>query len=433
MKRILFLVACMFLSGISLSGCGTEQKVTEAAVAEDSENQELILAGIDLDADVLSAVTVFNETSNGIVITVKDYGDGSGVLSDDTLVKVCKDVMNGDIPDMYIMSSASIWPVDFLNSQSVFVDLYPFLDDDSTISRDDFFSTILKTAQKDDELCCFPVSYMLKGIWGLPEYCDGTRFPVDRVSELCQLYPENHMLFGVFSSMDLINMEVSQNLDSYVNWETRACDFASEEFINVLKAAGNLPGYRPTDRDETMDYAAGTYLLEGRQFFAPYTVSDFKAYIMMTESMEFNPYGGDMVSMTLTDSEVALDIQSSFAITGACSDPNAAWQFLRTFLELEYQQSLSTATSPALPVNIHAFTAETDRLLTENNGTKADFDGILELMESVKVDITSDVRIESILYEEATAYFSGKQTVEDAARMIQERVSAYLMEYEELS
>ena len=431
MKRTLFLFAVLFVLGIGLSGCGETQDAADSAVVESLEKQELILAGIDFDASILSAVTTFNQVSDDTVVTLRDYGDGSGVLSNNTLISVYKDVITGDIPDMYIMSTSSIWPMDALLAQGVFVDLYPFLDADTAISRDDFFSTILETVQQDDALFYFPLSYALKGIWGLPEYWDGNnnRFPIDRIPELRRMYPENDMLFGGFSPMELINMELSQNWDLYVNWETRECDFISERFLDVLEAAYHLPKYRPSGRDEMMDYALGVYLLEGRQFFAPYTLSNFGSYLMMTEGVVFNPYGGDMVSMTLTDSEVVLDIRSSFAITSACRNPDAAWQFLRTFLELEYQQSLPTATAPTLPMNVHAFTAETDRLLTENNGREAGFGRILELIESAKAVISSDTQIEFIIYEEVSAYFSNDKTAEEAARMIQDRVSTYLVEY----
>lgn len=435
MKRTWFLFAVLFLFSIGLWGCGETQDDAGSAAVESPEKQELILAGIDFDASVLSAVTTFNQASDDIVVTLRDYGDHSGVLSSDTLTRVYKDVVTGDIPDMYIMPSSSVWPMDALLAQGVFADLYPFLDDDPAISRDDFFSTLLETVQQDGGLFYFPISYALNGIWGLPEYADGNRFPIDRIPELRRLYPENDMLFGGLTSMELINMELSQNWDLYVNWETGECEFISERFQDVLEAAYHLPQYRPADRDERMDYFAGVYLLEGRQFFAPYTVSDFEAYLMRTEGVEeeidvvFNPYGADMVSMTLTDSEVVLDVRSSFAISSTCSDPAAAWQFLRTFLELEYQQSLPTAAAPTLPINVHAYTAETDRLLAEGKGTDAGFGRILELIESAKAVSSSDMQIEFIVYEEVSAYFSDEKSAEEAACMIQDRVSAYLEEY----
>lgn len=437
MKRTLLLSAGLFLLGTGLSGCGETQDTAGSAVMESPEKQELVLAGIDFDASLLSAVAAFNQASVDTAVTLRDYGTHSGTLSNDTVTRIYRDAVTGDIPDMYIMPSSPGWPMDALLAQGVFADLYPFLDDDPAISRDDFFPTLLETVQQDDALYCFPISYALKGIWGLPEYGGGNsnRFSVDRIPELRRLHPEHDMLFGGLSPMDLINMELSQNWDSYVNWETGECDFVSERFLEVLEAAYHLPPYRPAGRDEMMDYAAGVYLLEGRQFFAPYTVSDFEAYLMATVGVEgeagvvFNPYGADMVSMTLADSEVVLDVGSSFAISSACGDPDAAWQFLRTFLELEYQRSLPTATAPSLPINVHAFTAETDRLLAEGKGTDAGFGRILELIESAKAVSLSDMQIESIVYEEVSAYFSDDKTAEEAARMVQDRVSTYLAYY----
>lgn len=460
MKRTLHLLAGLFLIGTGLSGCGAVQDVAESVVVESlevpesteslervetpespeiSEKQELILAGIDFDDSILSAVTSFNQSNDNTAITLRDYGDQSGVLSADVLSRVYKDVVDGNIPDMYLMQSASAWPLGALMAQDVFVDLYPFLDDDPVISRDDFFSTVLETVQQDGALYYFPVSYILEGIWGLPEYSDGSRFPVNRISELRQKYPEYDMLFGDLSPMDLISMELSQNRELYVDWETKECDFTSERFLNVLEAAGYLPQYRPSGRAEMMDYAAGVYLLEGRQFFAPYMVSGFASYLMMTEGVEgvsdaaLNPYGDNMVSMTLADSEVALEVQNSFAISSKCSNPDAAWQFLRTFLELEYQQSITTPTAPNLPVNVHAFAAETDRLLAEGQGTEAGFDRILEMIESAKAVSLFDMQIMLMIHEEASSCFSGEITPEEAARKIQDRVSTYLAKYCQIS
>lgn len=460
MRRIMFLFAGLFLLGTGLSGCGdtpdaaesvvaessiaTESAVTESsdtaesAVAEKTEKQELILAGIDLDASILSAVTSFNQASDDIVITIRDYGDSSGVLSDDMLVSIYKDIVAEDIPDMFLMSSSPSWFIDALITQGAFTDLNPLLDSDPAISRSDFFAPILETVQRDDKLFYFPISYTLNGIWGPPEYSgNSNRFPVDRIAELRQLYPENDMLFGGLSAMELIGMELSQNYNLYVNWEAKECDFISERFLDVLEAAYHLPGYRPAGRDERLDLVTGVYLLEGRQFFAPYTVTGFESYLMMTTGVAgevdvvFNPYNSDMVSMTLTDSAVVLDVRSLFAISSACSDPKAAWQFLGTFLEPEYQQSLPAAQAPALPVNIQAFTAETDRLLADGKGTEAGFNRIVELIEVAETvnSLNTQTQIELLIFEEVSAYFSDDITAEEAARKIQDRVSAYLAEY----
>lgn len=294
MKRTVFLFAGLLLSGTGLWGCGGVQGINAPTVVESQEAQEkkeLVLAGIDFDSGICLAVTAFNQLSDDTVVILRDYGDGSGVVSDTVQGRIYGDVINGDIPDMYMMSPTSVWPLDRLNAQGVFVDLYPFLDRDPRISRDDLFSTVLETVQRDDTLFYFPVSYTLNGIWGVPEYCNGNRFPVDRISGLRQLFPQHDMLFGAFTPMDLINMEVSQNPDLYVNWKTGTCDFTSRRFLDTLEAACDLPKYRPAGREEMMDYAAGVYLLEGRQFFAPYTISDFESYLMKTEDVAFHPYG----------------------------------------------------------------------------------------------------------------------------------------------
>lgn len=158
MNQKLYLFASLLLLGTSLTGCGGTQDVAGSAVAESQsmeapentespehveitetpetpEKQELILAGIDFDDSVISAVTAFNQSNDNTTITIRDYGNQSG----NTLNEVYKDVADGNAPDMYFMQPASAWPMDALMAQDGFVDLYPYLDNDPAISRDDVF------------------------------------------------------------------------------------------------------------------------------------------------------------------------------------------------------------------------------------------------------------------------------------------------------
>ena len=333
---------------------------------------------------------------------------------------------------MYLMSSTFLWPTDVFISRGVFADLSPLLDSDPAISRDDFFPSVLKTVQEGEALFYFPVDYGIRGILG-PSTCrDESRLSISCIPELLEAYPGDEMLFGELSPLELIYMEVSQNWELYVDRAAGTCHFDTQRFLDVLNAARQLPQYRPTGREEMLEYSSWVYLLDGRQRFLPYTLSGFETFLMLSEGAEgvaetvLNPFASDMVSMTLTDSKAVLDVHDSFAISSSCKDPGAAWQFLRTFLEEDYQQPLPTSTSPAFPVNVRAFHAGKDKLLAEGNRTEDPFAPVLTLIESVERSSQSDVEIESIVAEEASAYLSGDQTDEEAAQAIQAEVSAYL-------
>ena len=59
--------------------------------------------------------------------------------------------------------------------------------------------------------------------------------------------------------------------------------------------------------------------------------------------------------------------------------------------------------------------------------TNDEFAQLIELMDSIDTIYIFDKTIQSIVMEEADAYFNNDQTAEDVARVIQNRVSKYLL------
>ena len=120
-----------------------------------------------------------------------------------------------------------------------------------------------------------------------------------------------------------------------------------------------------------------------------------------------------------------------FAISARSGSQDAAWDFLR-FTASEYGQRFGSGFSAVQPV----LEADIDNAV--KNGvviSSAEFDlseeaaqEFRDLINSTTVVSGTDIVVEDIIADLASAYFEGEQSVEATARNIQARVSIYLSE-----
>ena len=148
----------------------------------------------------------------------------------------------------------------------------------------------------------------------------------------------------------------------------------------------------------------------------------------------------------------ALINRLSLAIPARSEDIESAWRFLKSTLSDEYQ-SMRKLTYDSIPVSKEVFYAITEKLINDpdrtidpelfgcNGGANllADepffwwFPTLHQWMVDEFVDLLSDItlvdevdpHVEAIVTEEITKYCDGRQTAEEAARNIAERVELY--------
>ena len=141
----------------------------------------------------------------------------------------------------------------------------------------------------------------------------------------------------------------------------------------------------------------------------------------------------------------------TLAMNSKCADKEGAWEFIRFFLEEEYQ----TKYTVFLPVLRSAFDAQAKKEMTaqyETNeaGEKTEVStfvvgtmdftvelyaakeeevaAIKELIEKVERMERIDEQVLSIVLEESGAYFDGQKTVDDVVQVIQSRAAIYMNE-----
>jgi len=158
-------------------------------------------------------------------------------------------------------------------------------------------------------------------------------------------------------------------------------------------------------------------------------------------------FGGDLVFKGFPtenrDGNAFIPV-TNIAITTSCAYPDVAWEFIRMFLLEDYQHDLIFM---GLPANRFVFEERLNAAINPLPGTSigTNLGLILDDLEDIAIsqeeaDRLSDLinnttrmggydeMLWSIVRETANDFFNGLITAQDAARIIQNRVSIYLSE-----
>ena len=270
---------------------------------------------------------------------------------------------------------------------------------------------------------------------------------------LAQLEPGATALGENMTKSEMLYRMLSFNLDSFVDWESGTCSFDSPEFRSLLEFAGGF--HEEIDwehydwENEESEYAR---LASRKQLMSSAFVTDF------TEAQVQNALHGEKVTFigypTTSGSGSCFMPSNQLAISAGCSNPDAAWNFVRELLLEENQQN---SVSNGFPTNKAAFEAQAKEAMTpqymtdpvtgeqievSSSGigfgddfsvdlyavTQEEYETLMSLYNSCDKVSTHDSEIFQLIEEEAKAYFEGQKSAEETARLIQDRVGLFIME-----
>ena len=146
-----------------------------------------------------------------------------------------------------------------------------------------------------------------------------------------------------------------------------------------------------------------------------------------------------------------IQVNTSMAITAKAKNPDGAWEFVRYFFTEEYQSKIEDSfpilesAYPALMEKAKEKPYYTDSETGEkveydntywianqevNIGVNTDEDNqrMMNFIKSVSGKYSYDQEIMKIVNEEAASFYSDQKSVDEAASIIQNRVSTYISE-----
>ncbi len=361
----------------------------------------------------------------------KGYYDGAQML--------LEDIRYGKQPDILMLTSGMDtvgW-----SRKGMLLDLYPYLDADPQLSREDFAPAVLKVGEYEDRLPSIIATYgLLTAVASRQTVGDVTDWSWQQYDALCDAYPQAVPFFG-YGRHDILHYMLQMGGSKFIDHETGHAYLDSPAFIQLLKNCAAYPeqGNYVVDAKPFMD--SKEYLLY------PCFMGDFRTMLKLEYFFDgpvsFVGFPSDSGDGSVIYPGMRLAISSS------CKNPDAAWAFLRTFLLEEYQSSLQDGVFPLRRDSLLAKAAaaqqpETREFVPEvlfgqdytaeqlaywkQGLTQAQTDQIIALLDTVDTMVMYDETIINIIWEEADYFYSGVRTAEEAAAIMQNRVQTYLDE-----
>lgn len=478
MKKFLALAAAAVLCMGAVS-CG--KKSSEYA-AEKSASRDI--SG-DISGDIFDDISGQKNQKVIKVATVSDIGYISGMVQnyneanpsgeyrmelvnytyqEDTgqngfdLLKM--DIISGSAPDVITT------PVDDIDLNGYYMDLYEFMDSDHDISRDDFIPNILDALSVDGKLPyivpAFSVNTMLakskfpfvKENWSYDEFIDAYDSMPDGMELMDGL--DNQTLYDNFCGL--------VNIYDFVNYDKAVCRFDSPQFVNMMNfVRDNHLGMTQAEAyawDGSVSALSDPMAVSEDRLLVPVnsfhdfqsiwtSVSYFDDDVTFAGRPSLNGNGSYAVSDIITETELSIPRNAE--------NPEGAWDFIKFFFS-DYGYKAHRLQFPAYQEH---FDKTADHCLENKPGNEGlaylPDDGWItavrytnpegteyEIIEPLTKEELArykefvysaaghycrrDSTLERILYEELQEFFNSDKSAEETAAMIQNRASVYLGE-----
>lgn len=418
----------------------------------------------------LQRVEEFNKRHPEIRVITKDcqvYRDSYVVASESS--NLVMDMLTGVYqPDVFVASSQHSQELSAIYEQKLYLDLYPFLDADPDISRDDLFGCVARTFEDTDgKLTALCRTFCVQSLVGSAERLHGlTSWTTEQMIDIATALPEDETFLFQLTSGNAAKLLYGQGgYMAFIDRENASCSFDSPEFIAYLNFLKTLP--EKVDKNVYTDKYRDQ-LTAANPVVRTQTYSGFNEWMrdrFLIEGGEVSRIGyvsanGQKRSSYLT--------ASPYVITSYCDTPDAAWTFLREMvlvgdireiafekpvLRMETWYDITAWKFPVRKADYLA-SAETAKKMvytekgsspydpenppSEKNGpyylfTDEDSDELYRwLDEEVGTPYTSFLPpdLQTIVNEEISVYLGGAQTAEKCADVIQSRVGLWLSEHE---
>ncbi len=434
----------------SMTGESSQELIvlTKTDSAQVQDKQILTLATMWMSSQLRTAVIDFNKTNQQYRIQVKDYSEFNTEEDYNAgMTKLNTEIISGSVPDII---DATQLPLQQYVSKGLLQDLYPYIDNDGELKRDDLMQSIFKAMEINGGLYQLSSNFNITTVVGAPSVVgDKMGWTIDDLMAAWAKMPEGSMPFSYVDRNSMLYYICMFNMNDYVDWSTGKCSFDSDSFIKLLEFANKFPETIDWSSDSTNE-SEFSKIQSGKVFLANTTLYDFQDY-QSYKAM----FGGAITYVGFpceSGNGSAAYVESGLAMSSKCADKDGAWQFMRTLLTEEYQKEnvwWGYPTNKKVFDEKKAEAMKGETTIDENGNevavstgsmgwdgfevelypmTEEDAAQIMAVIESVENTVSYDQSMMEIIQEEAGAYFSGQKTAQEIATIIQSRVNIYVNE-----
>ena len=436
------------------------QLFTLTRVPADSlpKKQILTVAQLEYNPDyqLTNRMVRFNRSHDNVRLEYLDYSQYN-TESDFTagITKFNTEVMAGNLPDIIPTNQIAYRQI---ASKGLLEDLYPYLDKDPELKREDFFPNLLSALEVNGGLYQVVSGFSVETLCGAASIVGDTPgWTYDDFNAALEKMPEGCTPLEPYVTRDqVMSSLLYADMDSFVDWTTGKVNFESDNFKQLLQFVKQFPAEYNWDEHDNSE-STQDLLRQGRQMLT-------QTYLYGLDSILWNGanFGGQATYIGWpTSSGVGsiMRFENGFAMSKNCADKDAAWEFLRSMLTESGQTGQYN-----IPSNRNVFNKQLEDFMTpryrkdadgnilldengekieesrggwiDDNGvehniyamTQEQADEVLTIIETCTKVASYDTSIYDIVNEQAQAFFADQKSVDEVARLIQSKANIYVNE-----
>lgn len=412
------------------------QAVIRESAAAETNDREIVILGMFRRGDqgeIKDAVKAFNRSNQEYQVELLEY---------EAYAEFCEDLLNRQGADLFELSGM---PVQMLAGKGALEDLGTWFSKSESVQEEALLPCIREAGSLHGGLFCIIPEFYLRvlitekgvtkaGGWTADEFMAlGRSRPESKLSESSNGEPSGFLL-----------NQLCVGIGNYVDWENRECHFDDGSFAELLESV--MAESRKEYTGE--NYTTMADRLRNREVLTlTSTIGSVTDYLAVKDA--FADYA-EIAGYPNAEGKpwYLMYMNQFYGMSSSAKCKDGAWAFLEFLLGGEYQEQtpylpavedmlekrLAEAQEPVIKdnftVNVYnSYTAEMKELTEYPEFTDEDKALFRDMIANTYWDNSMEVRtIQDIIMEEVQPYFAGDKSAQDAARLIQNRISLYLAE-----
>ena len=402
--------------------------------------QYITLAAYQPNPALLDLIYQHNRSNTDVRIMVEDYSKYNTESDEDAGIDRFKqDMLSGKVADIICTDNL---PFEIMASKGMFEDLTPFMKRD--LNMDDYYTNFFAAVSYAGKQQQIGFSFSVRTLAAKQKFVgEGAGYSLSGFIEFMETLPEGVAPFSDADKQIMLQQLCTYNMGAFVDTKKGKCDFDSDEFMQLLEFCNTFPDPAAQPENGTlewmdlMDKRADDFLND-EAIFAVVSLNGPNDFHETKEGR----FGGEDITLTgyptVEGGNGAVFYPEFLLAMNAQSLYQAEiWEFMKVLLSEEYQRNISfPVMKSVLPDRIAKYLENprtewfggSELIVQMEQPTDGYFEFLEEYLENVTVSDYYNKDIYNIVHEEATMYFAGDQSAEQAAKMIQSRVSIYLSE-----
>jgi len=361
-----------------------------------------------------SLIADFNAQSDKYYVEQVEYCQGYTLADrENAITKLNTELISGNGPDMLF------WYEENYGARGFVMDLYPFIDEDPNLSRDDFYT--LKAAESKGKLYYAYPSFVIHSNFAFEDTVgDRTGWSWDEFFAIAETLPDGGSMMAYMDAENFLYESLCRYSSHAVDWESASCNFDSPDFIRILEAA--LAIYDPNLSEENTFFIDEVYTMmaEGK------VIADVQLIHSLADfARPYNTFGREIshVGWPTPDGSCGSSLRTdSICINSSTDCPEGCWEFIK-YAITHGDGSFLPVYKPLLDKQIIEAQRGDAPVLTPSQA-----EDFLHLVDSINTVHKTDEALWSIVQSESRAMFAGDKSPAEVARNIQSKASIYVAE-----